>query len=404
MTAQAAIIDVPRGRPGPIAPARAIRVGFVMHVMQVAGAEVLVARIIRDLAAQIDPVIFCLDRVGELGERLQAEGVEVTCLDRKPGRDWGLVGRLGHLIRARNIDVLHAHQYTPFFYAALARTWARARSTRLIFTEHGRHYPDQVSSLRYWGNRLLFSRMADRINACCQFSADALRFVDGFRSRPVDVIYNGIDVDDYSPAADRTAVRQSLGLSPDRRYLATVARFHPVKDHSLLLTAFATIAAARPDTDLLLIGDGSLRHALERQAESLNLRDRVQFWGVRHDVARILQAIDVFVLPSLSEAASLTLLEAMATECPVVVTDVGGNPEIVREGQDGLRVPRRNPEALAAACLQLLNNPALAESLGRSARQRVLDEFQQRDTVQKFAQLYEVLSRPMTSSMGEMKS
>jgi L-malate glycosyltransferase len=373
-----------------------IRIGFVLHVMQVAGAEVLVARIIRELGSRIEPVIFCLDRIGELGEQLQRDGVEVVCLNRKPGRDWGVVGRLARELRHRQIDVLHAHQYTPFFYSALARSWG-ARWTKLILTEHGRHYPDEVSRLRHWANRIVFSRMADRLNACCQFSATALREIDGFRSRPVDVIYNGIDVDDYAPSEDRELLRARLGLQPDRRYIATVARLHPVKDHATLLTAFAEVARKHPDVDLLLVGDGELRSALESQAAQLKIASRVQFWGVRQDVARILQAIDLFVLPSVSEAASLTLLEAMASECPVVVTDVGGNPEIVREGQDGFRVPRQNPKALAAACSRLLNDPSLARSLGRSARQRVLAEFQQRDTVRKFADLYESLARQGSS-------
>jgi glycosyltransferase involved in cell wall biosynthesis len=370
----------------------AIRVGFVMHVMQVAGAEVLVTRIIRDLGSRISPVVFCLDRIGELGERLRAEGVEVLCLDRKPGRDWGLVGRLAGLIKDHQIQVLHAHQYTPFFYAALARKWAGTRQTRLIFTEHGRHYPDRVSRLRYWTNRTVLSRMADRVNGCCRFSAEALREVDGFHTHPVDVIYNGIDVEEFSPSGDREDVRRSLGLLPDRRYIATVARFHPVKDHSTLINAFARVAAVKGDVDLILVGDGPLRGALESQVRNLGLQARVQFWGVRQDVSRILSAVDVFVLPSLSEAASLTLLEAMAAECPVVVTDVGGNPEIIRQKEDGLRVPRQDPDAMALACLKLLDHPTAAKSMGQSARRRVLEHFQQKDTVRRFAELYEELA------------
>ncbi len=385
------LIAAPKSKASPLADGRGVRVAFVMHVMQVAGAEILVERIIRDLGPRIDPLIICLDRIGELGEQLQADGVEMVCLNRKPGRDWGLVGRLASVLRERQVDVIHAHQYTPFFYAALARSWG-ARRSKLIFTEHGRHYPDVVSMPRYWGNRLVFSRLADRTNACCRFSAEALRRVDGFQAQPVDVIYNGINVEDFAPAADRREIRAELSLAADRKYIATVARFHPVKDHPTLLSAFARVVSARADVDLLLVGDGPLRPQLEAQAQSLGITDRVKFWGVRRDVPKILQAIDLFVLPSLSEAASLTLLESMACECPVVVTDVGGNPEIIREGQDGLRVPRQKPEAMAAACLRLLNDAVLAKSLGASARQRVLDQFQQHDTVQAFAELYEQLA------------
>src|SRR6187399_1394892 len=135
-----------------------IRVGFVMHVMQVAGAEVLVAETIRRLGPRIDPVIFCLDNVGALGERLTGEGVPVLAYHRRAGLDLGLSRRIAGDIRARQTQVLHAHQYTPFFYGAIAARLSRPRP-RVIFTEHGRHYPDVVSGKRRLANRWLFDRM-----------------------------------------------------------------------------------------------------------------------------------------------------------------------------------------------------------------------------------------------------
>ncbi len=205
-----------------------IRVGFVLHAMQVAGAEVLVAETIRRLGPRIEPTIICLDFVGALGERLRGEGVEVVSLDRKPGRDWRLVRRMLPVLNRRRIEVLHAHQYSPFFYAALAKPLALHR-TRLIFTEHGRHFPDVVSKYRRALNRAMLSHLADAINACCQFSADALSNIDGFPRRRIEVIPNGIDVTRYSQAVDRTELRKRLGIDPSRRILICVARFHPVR-------------------------------------------------------------------------------------------------------------------------------------------------------------------------------
>ena len=145
---------------------RPIRVAFVLHAMQVAGAEVLVMETVRRQAGLIEPVIFCLDKVGPLGEQLRAEGVEVLCFNRRRGRDLGVAWRMAQAIRARRIEVLHAHQYTPFFYSALARVLAGG-APRLILTEHGRHYPDGVSSLRRSTNRFFFDQLADAVNACC---------------------------------------------------------------------------------------------------------------------------------------------------------------------------------------------------------------------------------------------
>jgi glycosyltransferase involved in cell wall biosynthesis len=369
-----------------------IRVGFVLHGMQVAGAEVLVAETVRRLGERIHPTILCLDYVGALGEQIRGEGVDLVCLDRKPGRDWGVAWRMAGAIRARRIDVLHAHQYSPFFYAALARVLA-GRPTRLILTEHGRHFPDYVAPLRRAVNRLLLDPLADAVNAVCGFSARSLSRVDGFNGRRIGVIENGIDVARYHTAVDRDALRRRLGLDPGRRYLINVARFHPIKDQATLLRGFAPVAAARPDADLLLAGDGPLRGELEKLTADLGLKGRVHFLGVRPDVPDLLQAADVFALTSACEAASLTLLEAMAAALPVVVTAVGGNPEIARDGVEGLLVPRGDAAAVAAAVLRLLDDPTAARHMGAAGRARVEERYQLARTVAEYYRLYQHLSR-----------
>jgi glycosyltransferase involved in cell wall biosynthesis len=358
--------------------------------MQVAGAEVLVAETIRLLGGLIEPAVLCLDAIGALGERLLAQGVPVVCLGRKPGRDWRLPGRIAHEWRARRTEVVHAHQYTPFFYAALARPLL-LRPPRLILTEHGRHYPDVVSPVRRAVNRLVFDHLADAVNAVSAFSGRALQRIDGFSGRRIEVIDNGIEVERYGAAPDRAALRRRLGLDPARRYVVTVARFHPVKDHATLLRAFARVASTQPDVELLLAGDGPLRGELEGQARALGIAGRVRFLGVRSDVPDLLQAADVFALTSLSEAASLTVLEAMASRLPVVLTAVGGNPELARQGVDGLLAPRGDDAAIAAALLRLLGDPAAAAAMGAAGRARVEERFQLRGTVQNYWRLYQRL-------------
>ncbi|HMO36622.1 MAG TPA: glycosyltransferase [Gemmatales bacterium] len=368
-----------------------IQVGFVLHVMQVAGAEVLVAEIIRRLRDQIAPTIFCLDAIGPLGEQLLQEGVPVIPLQRKPGRDWGLGQRLAALATQHQIQVMHAHQYTPFFYAALAK-WRGRAHYKLILTEHGRHYPDIVSWKRRLFNRLLLARQLDAINACCQFSADALQKNDGFTALPIEVIENGIAFHRYQSQPDKFALRQKLGLLPERKYIACVARFHPIKDHTTLLQGFAELARHRSDADLLLLGDGTLRAQAEALAAQCNISHRVKFLGVRSDVPDWLQAVDIFTLTSLCEAASLTLLEAMAAGLPVVVTNVGGNPEIVRQAQEGLLVPRQNPLALAQAFQQLLQEPEQATTMGQRGRERVKEYYTLERTIQRYHMLYRKLA------------
>jgi glycosyltransferase involved in cell wall biosynthesis len=286
---------------------------------------------------------------------------------------------------------VHAHQYTPLFYSALGRMQGRAHY-RLIFTEHGRHYPDHVSVLRRNVNRFLIAKYVDAINACCKFSADALIANEGFLCRPVDVIENGIDYARYQSVTSKQSLRQKLGLNPDKRYITCVARFHPIKDHSTLIKSFAITSKEIADVDLLLVGDGELRNEAVRLCAEHNLQDRVHFLGIRSDVADILQASDLFTLTSLCEAASLTILEAMATGLPVVVTNVGGNPEMVRDGMEGLLVPRQDPQSLAGAFNKVLNHPELAKNMGQAGKNRVLQQYSLSRTIDRYHQLYRELA------------
>ena len=367
-------------------PGAPLRVGFVLHVMQVAGAEVLVAETIRQLRSRIDPVVLCLDGVGQLGQRMRSEGVPVVALGRHPGLDLKVTRRLAHEIQARRLEVIHAHQYTPFFYTALARSLVRHR-VHVMFTEHGRHYPDVVSWRRRMINRCFLGRRADEIHAVCQFSADSLVCSDGFPARAIAVIRNGIDLARY-PAIPQHEARRRLGLPLDRRFVTCIARFHPVKDHAMLLRAFARVAATVPDADLLLAGDGPLRDALAAQAVASGIETRVRFLGVRDDVPDLLRASDVFAMTSITEAASLTLLEAMACRLPVVVTAVGGNPEIVQHDRHGFLVPRGDDAAAAEAICRLLQDPERAAAMGAVGREDVEVHYRLADTIDAYYERY----------------
>ena len=364
-----------------------IPIAFVLHVMQVAGAEVLVAETIRRLRTALDPVVVCLDGVGQLGETMRAEGVDVIALGRRPGLDVRMAWRMAAVLRERRIRVVHAHQYTPFFYSALAKPLVGHR-TWLILTEHGRFYPDVVSPRRRMTNRWLLSHLADEVNAVAAFSARALHEQDGF-PLPIPVVENGIDVLAYDPASDRAAAKRHVGLDPGRRHIICIARLHPVKDHAMLVRAFARVAGAMPDVDLVLAGDGELRATLQAQVAAAGLEQRVSFLGVRRDVPDLLRAADVFALTSVSEGASITVLEAMASGVPSVLTAVGGNGELVRDGVEGLLVPRHDDEAAAQALMRILGDAALRTKLGAEARHRALSTYQLDRTVARYGELYQ---------------
>lgn len=355
--------------------------------MQVAGAEVLVRETIRRLKGRISPTIFCLDAVGRIGEELIAEGADLVCFHRKPGRDWGVSRRIARAIRERDIEIVHAHQYTPFFYSALAKPlcWFRPK---IVLTEHGRHYPDRVSPLRRAINRLALDRLADAVTACCHFSKEGLIKTDGFAGRRIEIIENGIEVERYGPPADKALAKEDVGLDPNRRYLIHVARHHPVKDQPTLIRGFALAAPDLPGVDLLMVGDGPLRAELESLTVELRIPDRVKWLGIRSDIPELMRAADAFALTSLSEAASLTLLEALASGLPTIVTNVGGNPEIARHEREGLLFPRGDAGGCADAICHVFRDPDLAARLGAAGRARAAERYQLARTVEEYYKLY----------------
>ncbi len=320
-----------------------IRVGFVLHVD--ARRRRRSPRRRDDPPARVrasSPSSSASTSSARSGQRLQPRGVPVIAFGRRAGFDFSACrGAWRRRSAHAAVEVVHAHQYTPFFYGAIAARLSGARP-RVIFTEHGRHYPDVVSARRRLANRLVFDRLADHVNAVCEFSARSLAEKDGFRPRPDRGHSRTASIcPKYAPATDVAGAAAPLGLDPAREYVACVARFHPVKDHRTLLHAFAEVARRRPDVDLLLVGDGALRRRPRASVRANSgLSSRVQFLGVRGRRGRYSAGVDVFALTSVSEAASITLLEAMAAGLP------GGRDR--RRRQPGNRARRRGRPAGAA--------------------------------------------------------
>ncbi len=348
-------------------------VGHVLHGMVVAGAETLVAQMIRALEDEFEFVVFLLDEMGPLGEETERAGTPVELLGRRPGVDLRLAHRLARRLRVRRVDLVHAHQYTPWFYGMLAAS-SGFRRPRTLFTEHGRHYPDPPRPRRRAFNRVLLP-FADGVVAVSGFVRERLVESEGIPGERVRVLYNGIEPSRFARSVDRAAVRASQGLEPEDLVVGIAARLAPVKDHATLLRAFARVVRDAPRAKLALAGEGELRAETEKLAEELGIAGACRFLGVRRDVPDLLASWDVFSLSSLSEGTSVTLLEAMASGKAVAATDVGGTPEIVEEGVTGFLTPRGDESALAASLGRLLRDPQLRERCGEAGRRRVRERF-----------------------------
>ncbi len=366
-------------------------IAHVLHRLYLAGAEVLAADLARRMRGRYTFVFFCLDEVGPLGEQLRGEGFAVLNLGRRPGVDRAVARRMRSLIAEHRVLLLHAHQYTPFFYAAAGRGLLRPGGPAILFTEHGRHYPDQRKLKRVLANRLLLRRR-DRVTAVGEFVKQALVANEGIAAKRIEVIRNGIDPAAFAAGdrvAARAALRRELNLPADAAVVLHVARFHPVKDHATGLRAFAHAAKRAPMAVLLLAGDGEKRGAIESLARELGVAERVRFLGVRSDVARLVGGSDVFMLSSVSEGISVTLLEAMAASLPIAATAVGGNGEVVAHDHTGLLSPRGDADALGENLARLLNDADLRARFGEAGRARLLQHFTQQQMHDAYATVYD---------------
>jgi glycosyltransferase involved in cell wall biosynthesis len=353
----------------------------------VGGAEVLAARLARRLRPRCRFLFVCLDELGALGEELCAEGFPVEVLRRRPGLDWRCAVRLGRLLRRERVSLIHAHQYTPFFYGLLARLFHRC--SPVLFTEHGRHQPDHPRWKRRLANRLLLERR-DRVVGVGAAVRQALIDNEGIPGNRVEVVYNGIDPDRCAARlGEREAARRELGLGGDDLAVLQVARLDYLKDHATAVRTIGRVAGRCPSVCLLLAGEGPEREAIRAQVERLGLTNQVRFLGLRQDVPRLLAAADLFLLTSISEGIPLTLIEAMAAGLPVVSTRVGGTGEVVIDGETGLLTPPRDDAALAEAVLRLAQMPGLRRRMGQCGAERARSLFSEERMADQYFELYE---------------
>jgi glycosyltransferase involved in cell wall biosynthesis len=283
------------------------------------------------------------------------------------------------------VDLVHAHQYTPFFYALLSR-WLYRRPP-ILFTEHGRHQPDYPRRKRMVANRLLLEKR-DRVVGVGQAVRDALIANEGIPPERISVLYNGVNLQPFGSFGDRDAVRKELGIGRDELVLIQVARLDYLKDHLTAIRTVDRVVARRRNTRLVLVGEGPERPLIEQEVKQRGLGDHVRMLGLRKDIPRLVAAADIFLLTSISEGIPLTLIEAMAAGLPIVSTDVGGVAEVVLDGCTGVLAAAKDDARLAEHCLRLAADPELRAELGQHGQRRAVDHFAEPHMHAGYRQLY----------------
>ena len=359
------------------------------------GAERLLVELATRLGrARFDPAVACF-RWGThsqqnvsppFADELAAAGRVVHVVPKRRAFDLGLLWRLRRLLRRERVAVIHAHDLQSATYGLLAGKLARVPA---ILTVHGLGIFRQKRSawllpkLGRWLDRVVFVGHWLQRAAADEF---------GVRPRRPLVVHNGVDLAAFQPGPPDPALRAELGVGEGTLVVGSVGNLRAVKDYPCLLRAFAS--ARVRDALLVFVGDGPERPALEALARELGIAGAVRFAGARTDVSRLLRLFDVFALSSQTEGISVALLEAMATGLPAVVTDTGGNPEVVIAGETAELVPVGDFETMGEALGALLADPARCRAWGAAGRRRVEQEFSLDRMVKAYEAIYNEIARP----------
>jgi len=361
-----------------------LRVLHITFDMAIGGTEQVIRQLVLNLPTEIECQILCIDgRVGDIGLALQQQGTKVHVLPRKAGLDWQLIRNIRKLVREEGIDIVHCHQYTPWVYGWFAH-WCTA--AKVVFTEHGRFYPDKTRWKALPLN-LIMAFSTSLITAISQSTKSALQrheFIPGFKCT---VIYNGIKGLEVSSNEVKNT-RKSLSYNDDVKIIGTVARLDKIKNQIMLIKGFAKLAAINNDVRLLIVGDGPERKSLETLSEALHIKNKVDFVGFSNEPAQFFGAFDIFVLSSYTEGTAMTLLEAASLGIPCVVTNVGGNPEIILDRVNGLLVDSDNDEQLFCALKLLLEDSTLRAQLAVNARRRFDEHYSVKNMTGRFSTSY----------------
>jgi sugar transferase (PEP-CTERM/EpsH1 system associated) len=384
-----------RGERGTIRACPAAAAPLVAHViyrLDVGGLENGVVNLINRIPPErYRHVIISMTTQSEFRRRIERTDVPVLCLNKPPGNSVRVNFKLWSLFRQLRPEIVHTRNIGALEAALPA---ACASVPVRVHGEHGKDVGDlHGNNLRRQRVRKLFKPFVHHYIGLSQELVDYLKLKVGVPQERIEQIYNGVDAEKFHP-------RGSLGDEPSfagaaKFVIGTVGRMQAVKDQVTLARAFVLLMkaspAARERTRLVMVGDGPLREPVHKLLVEAGLEDRVWLAGQRDDIPGLMRDFDLFVLPSLAEGISNTILEAMASGLPVLATAVGGNPELVAPGVTGTLVPPSDPERMARAIQSYVDAPERGLRQGAQARRVAECRFSMEAMVMSYMATYDRL-------------
>jgi sugar transferase (PEP-CTERM/EpsH1 system associated) len=366
---------------------REIQIAHIIFRLDVGGLENGLVNLVNNLPdGRYRHVIICLSGSSDFATRIGRNNVSIYDLRKRPGKDLGCYWRMYRLLHRLRPDVVHTRNFGTLdcqFIAAAARVPYR------IHSEHGWDIDDVDGTSRKRAIMRALSRMV--VHQYMTVSAQMSRWLAksvGIPGRRIVQIYNGVDSKVFRPSKVETGSE----FSRKRVVIGCVGRLDPVKDHVTLLDAFHRLVSSGDvtvDLRLVIVGDGEMRNEIRRFVSNRHLQENICLLGSRDDVPQVLRSIDIFVLPSLNEGISNTILEAMSTGIPVVATAVGGNPELVEDGVTGRLFEPGDVGCLTNILRDYIQDPALSHRHGKAGRRRVVSDFSIESMTDAYESLYQ---------------
>lgn len=363
---------------------RRINVMHLIHSLEPGGMENGVVNLCNRLDPSHFSTLICvLSAGGQLEARVDRSRVELVEVKRHFGNDPSVPFRLAALLRRRRIEIVHTHNWVTLVEGSCSATLVRVPVW--IHSEHG--YPMEERNRNVHVQRWLWKR-ASQLTAVSGELADSMSRLTSVERNAIEVVPNGVDLQRFKPQPKPGARRKLPGLPETGLLVGMVARLTEVKNHEGAIRAIARLCTEGLDVHLALIGDGELRKHLEQMTVDVGMQSKVHFLGARKDIEDVYHAFDIFLLNSLQEGMSNTILEAMASGLAVIATTVGANDEMVVDGETGLLIPPDDEIELCNGIRQL-TVPELRHRFAFNARQRAETALSIEQMVRHYSELYQ---------------
>lgn len=359
----------------------------LVHSMDAGGLERVVQQLSLGMQKSGQKVsLGCLDHAGVMADVTIFENIWIGQIKKRlVPIDFYCLLKLIKFVRCNNIDMIHSHNPQPLLYGTLARILT---GVPIVHTVHGRGKTADVKRQRKAFIRRNCARFTRKFVAISDDVRTKLQIVDRIPPNKLVTILNGVEIPSFDKLESRQKARISLGLPQEKFIIGSIGRFCAEKNYVLLVEAFKNLCCMTSNAHLVIVGDGSEMPEVVSAVKNHGLEKAVTLPGMQRKVTPWLRAMDVFCLSSTTEGTAMALLEAGATGIPAVVTDVGGNTEVVLDGKTGLVVPPGDANAMSAAFARLVRDGELRISMGHAARERVQKMYSVDTMVDDYLDIY----------------